>query len=286
MLFIAFNNMTSLLSHVSVIHKIPWLSSEILRLLLLFGIPWYHSKCNYINSIYMITSHSKSIHPHPWCTFCIVPFNCHINKALKNCSFTNKRYSTNLLQCVKNVLPVNLQKSFKWFWTLLFKPLPNLPSMIISSTFSNLHWLPAEQRIAFKVGLLVYKTLLTGQTQNFKFALKHQKHLPSNKISDLLINVPKTNNELGKGTASFRRHVVGYDTLTSPLLCSWTVGEWILEWKVVTRWFTIAKKWSSLCFGALQSLLQQTHLDGRFVAIRVLMCIFKRLFRSEKMLQV
>jgi hypothetical protein len=68
----------------------------------------------------------------------------------------------------------------------------------ITPVLKNLHWLPVEQRIKFKTSLLVYKILQTGQPQYLKSMLNRPKHSHSTRFSSSLLDVPRTNTELGK----------------------------------------------------------------------------------------
>lgn len=67
----------------------------------------------------------------------------------------------------------------------------------ITPILKNLHWLPIEQRIKFKTSLLVYKALHFGQPHYLKSMLNLPKHSHSTRSSTLL-NIPRTNTELGK----------------------------------------------------------------------------------------
>ena len=68
----------------------------------------------------------------------------------------------------------------------------------IRPILKNLHWLPVEQRITFKTGLLTYKALQTSQPQYLKSMLNHPKHSHSTRSANSLLDVPRTNNEIGK----------------------------------------------------------------------------------------
>jgi hypothetical protein len=68
----------------------------------------------------------------------------------------------------------------------------------IKPVLHTLHWLPVEQRIIFKTSLLVYKTLQSGQPQYLKSMLNHPKHSYSTRFANSLLNIPRTNTEIGK----------------------------------------------------------------------------------------
>ena len=68
----------------------------------------------------------------------------------------------------------------------------------ITPVLKNLHWLPVEFRIKFKTSLLVYKTLQFGQPQYLKSMLNPPRHCYSTRFSSSLLEVPRTNTELGK----------------------------------------------------------------------------------------
>ena len=72
----------------------------------------------------------------------------------------------------------------------------------LSSTalLQNLHWLPIEWRIRFKLATLAYKALHTGQPPYLAELLR--PHEPVRSSSSLLLSVPRCNLELG--SSAFR----------------------------------------------------------------------------------
>ena len=113
--------------------------------------------------------------------------NALVTSRLDYCnSLYNGITKTNLqkLQRIQNSIARAITKSSKYDH---IKPL-----------LKNLHWLPVEQRIMFKTGLLVYKTLQSGQPQYLNSMLNYPKHRYSTRFSDTLLEVPRTNTELGK----------------------------------------------------------------------------------------
>src|SRR5688572_13161087 len=59
-------------------------------------------------------------------------------------------------------------------------------NIIITPVLKSLHWLPVQQRIRFKLGLLVYKTVNSGQPQYLKSVLIPQTYHYSMRSSDHL----------------------------------------------------------------------------------------------------
>ena len=68
----------------------------------------------------------------------------------------------------------------------------------IRPILKDLHWLPVEMRIKFKTSLLVYKALQTGQPEYLKSMLSNPKHSHSTRFANSLLDVPRTNTEIGK----------------------------------------------------------------------------------------
>ena len=68
----------------------------------------------------------------------------------------------------------------------------------IKPVLKSLHWLPVEMRIKFKTSLLVYKTLKNGQPLYLNSMLSNPKHSHSTRFAHSLLDVPRTNTELGK----------------------------------------------------------------------------------------
>jgi exonuclease III len=69
----------------------------------------------------------------------------------------------------------------------------------ITPVLKSLHWLPIEQRITFKVGLLVYKTLHLGQPSYLRLKLTYQNHRYSTRsLDNPTLFVPETRTVLGR----------------------------------------------------------------------------------------
>ena len=69
----------------------------------------------------------------------------------------------------------------------------------ITPVLKSLHWLPIEQRISFKVGLLVYKALHHDQPFYLRSKLAYQTHRYVTRSSDtLILFVPETKTVLGR----------------------------------------------------------------------------------------
>src|SRR5688572_20570679 len=68
----------------------------------------------------------------------------------------------------------------------------------ITPVLKSLHWLPVQQRIRFKLGLIVYKTVNSGQPQYLKSVLIPQTYHYSMRSSDCLcLVIPKSRTVLG-----------------------------------------------------------------------------------------
>jgi hypothetical protein len=69
----------------------------------------------------------------------------------------------------------------------------------ITPVLKSLHWLPVQQRIRFKLGLIVYKTLNSSQPQYLKSVLIPQTYHYSMRSSDCLcLVIPKSRTVLGE----------------------------------------------------------------------------------------
>ena len=68
----------------------------------------------------------------------------------------------------------------------------------ITPVLKSLHWLPVHQRISFKLGLIVYKTVNSGQPRYLKSVLIPQTYRHSTRSSDYLcLVIPKSRTVLG-----------------------------------------------------------------------------------------
>ena len=69
----------------------------------------------------------------------------------------------------------------------------------ITPVLKSLHWLPVQQRIRFKLGLIVYKTLNSGQPEYLKSVLIPLTYHYSMRSSDCLcLVIPKSRTVLGE----------------------------------------------------------------------------------------
>src|SRR5688572_6855392 len=84
----------------------------------------------------------------------------------------------------------------------------------ITPLLKSLHWLPVQHRILFKLGLIVYKTLNSGQPQYLKSVLIPLTYHYSMRSSDCLcLVIPKSRTVLGERAFSVSGPTFVFGTL-------------------------------------------------------------------------
>jgi len=82
--------------------------------------------------------------------------------------------------------------------------LPNLSQQPATALLSELHWLPVNSRITFKLAYLTYKLLTTGKPSYLPTLLHH--YTPTHTLrqtNQLFLNVPRFSTEFGKRSFSY-----------------------------------------------------------------------------------
>ena len=82
--------------------------------------------------------------------------------------------------------------------------LPNLSQQPATALLSELHWLPVNSRITFKLAYLTYKLLTTGKPSYLPTLLHH--YTPTHTLqqtNQLFLNLPRFSTEFGKRSFSY-----------------------------------------------------------------------------------
>ena len=82
--------------------------------------------------------------------------------------------------------------------------LPNLSQQPATALLSELHWLPVNSRITFKLACLTYKLLTTSQPAYLRTLLHHYTSTCTLRSTDqFFLDVPQFSTEFGKRSFSY-----------------------------------------------------------------------------------